>query len=199
MMESIAWERLQKKFSGLLDPVDPRSPPKDAPEELKKWAMDVSTVVTMVMAYCGLTEYQKLRAEAIVVPKELPPAMHDMYLRNQQSGRTAKIASRALIGGWHALLFGGMFYGIDSLAAIARDAQDVPNTALAGLVTGSVYGALIPGNLAFRATRSLLGGAVGIGTGALVGYLSYSLPQSLGEQEKQKQGPSPPATPFSAQ
>lgn len=178
-MESEAWGRLRNKFSGLFDKVDARSPPPDAPEELKKWAWDTSAVVTMVMTYCGFVEFQRLRTERIVVPQELPPAMHDMYLRNVESGRTAKIASRALMGGWYALAFGGMFYGIDALSAIARDEKDMANSALAGLMTGSLYGALIPGNLLFRASRSVFGGAVGIGTGAVVGYLTYNLTEQL--------------------
>lgn len=178
-MESEAWGRLKNKFSGVFDKVDARSPPPDAPPELKKWAWDTSAVVSMVMTYSGFIEFQRLRTEAIVVPQELPPAMHDMYLRNAQSGRTAKIASRALMGGWYALAFGGMFYGIDALSAIARDELDIANSALAGLVTGSLYGALIPGNLVFRASRSLFGGAVGIGAGTLVGYLTYNLTDQL--------------------
>lgn len=183
-MYSEAWGRLKTKFSGLFDRVDARSPPPDAPEELKKWAWDTSAVVTMVMAYCGFIEYQRIQAEPIVVPRELPPAMHDMYLRNAQSGRTAKIASRALMGGWYALAFGGMFYGIDAVSAIARDSQDVANSSLAGLVTGSIYGALIPGTLQFRASRSVFGAAVGVAAGSVVGYLTYNLTDQLEAGQK---------------
>lgn len=181
-MDSQAWQRLRSKFSGLLDPVDPRAPPPEPPQELRQWAWDVTAVVTMVMAYSGFLEYQRLRAEPIVIPKELPPALHDMYLRNQQSGRVSKVASRSLVGGWHALVFGGLFYGIDALSAIARDEQDLANTALSGLVTGSVYGVMLPGNLVFRTTRMLLGGAIGIATGSGVGYLQHDLTDRLSEQ-----------------
>jgi hypothetical protein len=182
-MDSEAYNRLKNKFSGLFDRVDARSPPPDAPQELKQWAYDTSAVVTMVMAYCGFIEYQRLRTERIVVPPELPPAMHDMYVRNAQSGRTAKIASRALMGGWYALAFGGMFYGVGALSAIVRDEQDLANGALAGLLTGSLYGALLPGTLAFKATRSMLGGAVGIGAGTMVGYLTSLSEQMQAEQQ----------------
>lgn len=178
-MDSPAWQRLQAKFSGLFEPVDARAPAPEAPKELKNWAWDVSAVVTMVMTYSGFLEYQRLQGEAIVIPKELPPALHDMYLRNQQSGKVSKIASRALVGGWHALVFGGLFYGIDAVSSIARDEEDLANTALSGLITGSLYGSLIPGNFVFRATRTLLGGAIGIAAGACVGYLQHDLTKSL--------------------
>lgn len=181
-MDGQAWQRLKNKFSGLFEPVDARAPPTEPPKELKKWAWDVSAVVTMVMAYSGFLEYQRLRGEPIVIPKELPPALHDMYLRNQQSGQVSKIASRTLVGGWHALVFGGLFYGIDAISAIARDEEDLANTALSGLATGSLYGFLIPGNLVFRATRGLFGGAIGIAAGAAVGYLQHDLTQSLSEK-----------------
>lgn len=187
-MDSEAYRRLSNKFSGLFDKVDARSPPPDAPPELKKWAWDTSAVVMMVMTYSGFSEFQRLRAEPIVVPQQLPPAMHDMYLRNAQSGKTAKIASRALMGGWYALAFGGMFYGIDAVSAIARDEQDIANSALAGLVTGSVYGALIPGSLPFRASRSVFGGAVGIAAGAAVGFLTYNLTEQLESVQSDSEG-----------
>ena len=181
-MDSQVWQRLRNKFSGLFDPVDPRAPPPEPPQELKKWAWDVSAVVMMVMTYSGFLEFQKLRAEPIVIPKELPPALHDMYLRNHQSGQVSKVASRALVGGWHALVFGGLFYGIDTVSAIARDEQDLANTALSGLVTGSLYGAMIPGNFIFRTSRMLLGGAIGIAAGSAVGYLQHDLTESLSAQ-----------------
>lgn len=182
-MDSPAWQRLREKFSGLFEPVDARAPPPEPPKELKKWAWDVSAVVTMVMTYSGFLEYQRLRGEPIVIPKELPPALHDMYLRNQQSGQLSKIASRALVGGWHALVFGGLFYGIDTVSAIARDEEDLANAALSGLITGSLYGSLIPGNFVFRTTRMLLGGAIGIAAGSAVGYLQHDLTQSLSQPE----------------
>jgi hypothetical protein len=173
------WTRLAKKCQGLFDPVDPRGRPPETPDELKEWTFNVSAVVTVCMAYSGAQEYRHLNQEPVLVPKHLPPALHDIYLRNQQSGRVAKVASRSLAAGWHALLFGGLFFGLDEIAAVARDDHDKSNTALSGLVTGALYGAQLPGGITFKVSRAGLGAAMGALAGVFVGWLHHDIIPSL--------------------
>lgn len=173
------WQRLSGRFSGLLEPVDPRAGPTEPAPEFKQWMIDVSAVVSVCMLYSGLTEYGRVAKEAVNVPAHLPPALHAMYVRNQHSGRTARVATTALKGGWHALVFGGLFYGLDSLLGIAYAQQCKQNTAASGLTTGAIYGALLPGSATFKAGRAALGGSVGAGVGLLVGWLTHEVAASV--------------------
>lgn len=173
------WTRLKGKFKGLLDPIDPRTTPSETPDELKQWMFNTSAVITICMACSGAQQLSQLSSEPVAVPKHLPPALHDLYVRNQQSGRIAKIASRALTAGWHALMFGGLFFGLDGLATAAVDQGDKRHTAAGGLLTGGLYGGLLPGTLVFKASRLGLGAAVGGLAGLFVGWLHHDIVPAL--------------------
>ena len=183
------WQRLSDRFSGLLDPVDPRAGPTEPAPEFKQWMIDVSAVVSVCMAYSGLTEYGRVAKEAVHVPAHLPPALHAMYVRNQRSSRTARVATTALKGGWHALVFGGLFYGVDALLGIAYARQCKENTAVSGFATGALYGGLLPGDVVFKAGRASLGGGVGAGVGLLVGWLTHDLAASLSKSADSPNAP----------
>lgn len=170
---------MRDKFKGLLDPVDPRSPPQKPSPELQEWGWNTSVLSLFTATASGTNEFMKQRQAPVRVPPHLPPALHDIYFRNQQSGRVAKVASRALAGYLYGMVFGSMFYGIDILAGIGRDKRDAWNTALAGCSSGCFFGALLPGTPAFRMSRACLGSAAGTLLGGFVGYLSHDLVQSL--------------------
>jgi hypothetical protein len=173
MPEAGPWSRLSTNFLSLFDPVDPRAPPPETPPEFKEWMLNVSAVTTICMAYSGWQENIRLQHELVAPPRHLPPALHGMFVRNQQGGHIAKVASKALTAGWHALLFGGLFFGLDGIVAIARDRKGKENTAVGGAVTGTLYGTLLPGGLAFKGSRAALGAVVGSAAGMAVGWLHH--------------------------
>ena len=178
------WGRLSTSFCSLFEPVDPRAPPPDASPAVKEWMFNVSAVTAVCMAFSGWQESVRLSQQVITPPKHLPPALHDMYVRNQASGRLAKVGTRALAAGWHALLFGGLFYGLDSIIATARDKHGRENTAGGGAATGALYGALLPGSVPFKCSRACLGAAVGGAAGMAVGWLQHDLAPMLEERSQ---------------
>jgi hypothetical protein len=107
-------------------------------------------------------------------------ALHDMFLRNQQSARVAKVANRALWSGCYAMAFGTMFYGSEAACGIARDIPaDKWNTTVGGIAAGTLAGGLLPGPLSFKVSRAGLGCLAGGIVGLTVGYLTHDLAPSL--------------------
>ena len=169
------WSRLSATYGGLFDRIDPRAPQPDTPKEVKEWMFNVSSVVGMCMAYTGWHENVRLQQDLAPPPRHLPPALHDMYKRNQTGGHMAKVGSKALSAGWHALLFSGLFFGLDDVIAVARGQNSKENTSASGAVTGAMYGMLLPGGLLFKVSRAGLGAAAGSLAGVMVGWLHHHL------------------------
>lgn len=178
-----AWARLKAAYGPLLEPIDTRQPQPDAPKEFKDWVFNVSCVVSLCMVYTGWHENARLQHDVAPPPRHLPPALHDMYMRKQTGDHLAKVGSRALRGGWHALLFSGLYFGLDNVIAVARGVKSRDNMSASGAVTGALYGALLPGGWWFKVSRAGLGAAAGSLTGLVVGYLQHDV---LAELEASK-------------
>jgi hypothetical protein len=172
------WKRLQRRFSGWDVAVDPRGPMPRPPDELRTWAINVSAVMVTAMLYSGWQERARQLRHPIRVPADMPAALHDKFVQNQQAGRNAYVAGRAVAGGWYAFAFAGCFYGADALLGTAYDGPRKEFTALSGAAAGGLGGATLPGGLAFRLSRAALGAAVGTAAGYAVGWLQYDLVQA---------------------
>jgi hypothetical protein len=173
-----AWSRLKATYGGLLDPIDPRLPQPEPPKEYKDWVFNVSCVVSLCMVYTGWQENIRLQQDVTPPPRHLPPALYDMFKRNQTRDHVAKVGSRAMRAGWHAFLFSGLFFGLDNVIAVARGENHKAHMSASGAATGAIYGALLPGGVWFKFSRAGLGAAAGSLTGILVGWLQHDvLPQ----------------------
>lgn len=177
--------RVTAAFSGLFEPVDPSGPPIVAPPAVKEWAWNTSVLTIFTSAFMALQEYQRQQVDPLRVPQHLPPALHDMFLRNQQSARVAKVANKALWSGCYAMAFGSMFYGSEAICGIARDQPaDKWNTAVGGIAAGTLAGGMLPGPPLFKLTRAGLGCLAGGVAGLTVGYLTHDLLPSLQEDDR---------------
>jgi hypothetical protein len=184
-MNSVATERTQSKLPGTGSMGSTESS-TTIPSAFKLWALNVGTLTTLAASYSGSAEYMKLQLDPVAAPEVLPKGVNvGSFTRVEQSGQTGKIASRALRGGRNGLIFGGLFYGLDSLAATVRGKTDLPNTAFAGLATGVAYVASLPGGGAHARTyRTVLGGVIGMGIGAMVGSLNHSAPRAIAQHKQ---------------
>ena len=177
--DSTPWSRLKARFGWLLDPVDPLAPPPPTPPEFTEWTVNVSAVAMLNMVVAAWREHGRLQAEITPPPMHLPPALHGMYARNQQSGHLAKVATRAVKSGAHAFAFAGLFFGLDPVLETLRGEPGWLNTLMSGAATGALYGALLPGSAMFRLSRAALGAGAGGAAGAIVGQLNHSVVPAL--------------------
>ncbi|KAK9906560.1 hypothetical protein WJX75_004165 [Coccomyxa subellipsoidea] len=157
------FERISQALKFATTRIEPGDPVPEVPAELKEWAENTAMGSLAGMLYCGGRQFAQNRKEGLYRPPQggLSPAQVARLIAEENTRRLIRLGNETLKGGLRFGALTGLFFGVQLLSSIARDRRDMQDTVNAALVTGGLFGALLPGTPAFRLRSAILGAALG--------------------------------------
>ncbi|CAL8462070.1 g1601 [Coccomyxa elongata] len=157
------WERVSQAFRFATSRVEPGDPVPEVPAELKEWAENTAMGTLAGMLYCGGRQFLQNRREGSYKPPQggLSSAQMARLIAEENTRRLIRLGNETLRGGLRFGALTGLFFGVQLLSSIARNKRDMQDTVNAALVTGGLFGSLLPGSSAFRLRSAILGAALG--------------------------------------
>lgn len=173
--------RLRHAFRFATQRVNPGEEIPEVPPEMREWSQNTSVALLAGITFGGGRAYIANRREGPyrLQQQGLSKAQEARLIAEENTKRIIRFSRQAIKGGLQFGSLAGLFYAAQMLNAVANGEKSIQDTAVAASVTGSIFGAFMPGPVGLRLRSSALGGVLGAVFGYPVGWAQREVESKL--------------------
>jgi len=173
--------RLMHLYRAATRRMEPGDEVPEVPPELREWSQNTAVALLAGITFGGGRAFIASRQEGPPKPQRqgLSKGQEARLIAEDNTMRIIRFSKQAIKGGLQFGSLAGLFYAAQALSAVANGERSIQDVAIAGSVTGAVFGAFMPGPAGLRLRSSVLGGVLGAAFGYPVGWAQQKVEANL--------------------